>query len=102
MNPNPYAVSEPELLRSPRVLWRGGFLQDRPDFQLSPERSSSVRGGLSAPQVASRRPSLGTQAIRVLASSTLGFPHDRGRSNRFIQNPVSALRRREQFLQDCS
>src|SRR4051794_1336030 len=102
MNPNPYAVSEPELLRSLRVPWRGGFLQDRPDCQLSPERSSSVRSGLSAPQVASGRLSLGPQSARVLAFSTLGFPHDRGRSNRLMQNPISALRRREQFLQDCS
>src|SRR3954451_10890125 len=31
MNPNPYEVSEPELLRGPRVSWRGGFLRDRPD-----------------------------------------------------------------------
>src|SRR3954468_12088281 len=35
MNPNPYAVSEPELLRSLRVSWRGGFLQDRPDSRFA-------------------------------------------------------------------
>jgi hypothetical protein len=35
------------------------------------------------------RPSLGPRATRVLASSTLGFPHVRGRSNRLIQDPLS-------------
>jgi hypothetical protein len=30
MDPIPYAVSEPELLRSLRLSWRDGFLRDHP------------------------------------------------------------------------
>jgi hypothetical protein len=29
-DPNPYEVTEPELLRGLRLSWRGSFLQDRP------------------------------------------------------------------------
>ena len=50
MNPNPYEVSEPELLRGLRVSWRGGFLRDRPlilSFRFG--RSCSVREVLLAP-----------------------------------------------------
>ena len=35
MNPNPYEVSEPELLRGQRVSWRDGFFQDRRDSHFS-------------------------------------------------------------------
>jgi hypothetical protein len=34
MDPNPYDVSEPELLRGLRFSWRGGLLPDRPGFSV--------------------------------------------------------------------
>jgi hypothetical protein len=50
MDPNRYAVSEPELLRTLRLSGQGGFLQDHPEiagFSLTFWRSSAVPAGSS-------------------------------------------------------
>jgi hypothetical protein len=102
MNPNPYAVSEPELLRSLRVSWRGGFLQDCLGSQLSSGTFHFCqRGPLGFAQVSQgdQRSDLkwhGFSSSRLSVSPT----SEVGRIGSF--KTLSPLQRREQFLQDCS
>ena len=93
MDPNPYEVTEPELLRGLRLSWRGGLLPDRPGFSVGSPNSPIVTGPCRFLPGPTGCHGLGRQSLRAPASSTLGFLHDRGLSNWLIPGPDAPLRR---------
>src|SRR4051812_48848024 len=99
MDPNPYAVTEPELLRSLTLSRRGGFLRDHPESRLSLGPLASLCGSGWFPPGPTPGQSPRSQPLRLSPSAILGLLHVRGSWTRLVPTPTP-LRHPRRLLQD--